>query len=219
MILTDKDIKETVRKAVIKIEPFDLACVQPASYDFRVGKEGLSATGQAKIDIEEKGLLLLEPGDFGVITSLETIEMPNDYTARIGIRSYYARQGLFAATGPQIDPGFRGRLFVTIMNLSPNPISLPYKEKFITVEFHRLNEPVTKPYSGEFQNRLKMNAQEIQNVIEKRGVNLAEIIKSMNGINKSIVQLTAFVSALKWIIPAIVGGGGIAIIAIWLVLR
>lgn len=219
MILTDKDIRETVRKGVIKIEPFDLACIQPASYDFRIGKEGLSATGQAKIDIEERGLLLLGPGDFGVITSLETIEMPNNYTARIGIRSYYARQGLFAATGPQIDPGFRGRLFVTIMNLSPNPISLPYQEKFITVEFHRLNEPVTKPYSGEFQDRLKMNAQEIQNVIEKRGVNLAEIIKSMNGINKSIAQLTAFVSALKWIVPAIMGGVIAIIIAIWLVLR
>jgi uncharacterized membrane protein YukC len=63
-----------------------------------------------------------------------------------------------------------------------------------------------------------MTAQEIQNVIEKRGVNLAEIIKSMNGINKSIAQLTAYVSALKWIIPAIVGGG-IAIIAILLALR
>jgi dCTP deaminase len=98
MILTDKDIKEVVKKGVIKIEPFDPNCVQPASYDFRVGEEGLTTEGEEKINVKEKGLLLLEPGDFGVISSFETIEMPNDHTARIGIRSYYSRQGLFAAT-------------------------------------------------------------------------------------------------------------------------
>ena len=218
MILTDKDIKEVVKKGVIKIEPFDPSCIQPASYDFRVGEEGLTTGGKEKINVKEKGLMLLEPGDFGVVSSLETIDMPNDHSGRIGIRSFYSRQGLFAATGPQIDPGFRGKLFVTIINLSPNVISLPYKEKFVTIEFHRLNEPVTKPYSGEFQDKLNMTALEIQNVIEKRGVTLAEIIRAMNGINKSIAKLTADVSALKWTIPAIVGAG-IAIIAILVGLR
>lgn len=216
MILTDKDIGKAVEKGIIKIEPFDPLCIQPASYDFRVGKEGLTTAGENKINIEEKGLMLLEPADFGVVASLETIEMPDDHSARIGIRSYYARQGLFAATGPQIDPGFRGRLFITIINLSPNAISLPYKEKFITVEFHRLNESVTKPYNGEFQDRLNMTAQEIQNVIEKRGVTLAEIIKAMNGINRSIAKLTSDVSALKWAIPIIVGGGTIIAILVGL---
>jgi hypothetical protein len=88
----------------------------------------------------------------------------------------------------------------------------------VRVEFHRLNEPVTKPYSGEFQDKLNMTALEIQNVIEKKGVTLAEIIRAINGMNKSIAKLTSDVSTLKWTIPIIVGGG-IAIIAILVGLR
>ena len=213
MILTDKDIKEAVEKRIIKIEPFELTCVQPASYDFRVGKEGITTEGKDKINIEAKGLISLEPGDYGVISSLETIQMPNDHAGRIGIRSYYSRQGLFAATGLQIDPGFKGRLFITVINLSPSPISLLFKDGFITIEFHKLNEAVAKPYSGEFQDMLEMSPREIQNVIERKGVTFSEMIRALNGMNKSIGQLTSDVRTLKWTIPIIIGGG-IGVIAI-----
>lgn len=207
MILTDAQIRETVEKGIIKIDPFDPDCIQPATYDFRVGKEGLTAEGREKIDIEKKGLMVLEAGDFGVISSLEKVEMPSDYAARIGIRSYYSRQGLFAATGPQVDPGFRGRLFVTVINLSPNPITLPYKEKLLTLEFHKLNEPAEKPYDGEFQDKLTMTDREVQNVIDRKGMAFSEMIRSINAMNQSISQLTADVSSLKWSIPILVGLG------------
>jgi len=133
--------------------------------------------------------------------------MPSDYAARIGIWSYYCWQGLFAATGPQVDPGFRGRLFVTVINLSPNPITLPYKEKVLTLEFHKLNEPAEKPYDGEFQDKLTMTDREAQNVIDRRGMAFSEMIRSINAMNQSISQLTADVSSLKWSIPILVGLG------------
>jgi len=215
MILTDAMIKETVKKGIIKIDPFDLECIQPATFDLRVGKEGLTTEGREKVDIERKGMLLLEPGDFGVVSTLEIIEMPADHAARIGIRSYYSRQGLFAATGPQVDPGFRGRLFITVINLSPNSITLPYKEKFVSLEIHKLNEAVEKPYIGEFQDRLMMSDREIRSVIDRKGVTFSEMIRSMNGINHSIGQLTADVRSLKWIIPTLIGSG-LAIISILL---
>ncbi len=207
MLLNDAQIKEAVEKDNIKIDPFDENCVEPATYDLKVGAEGLTAEGREKIDIEEKGLMILEAGDFGVITSLEKVEMPADHAARIGIRSYYSRQGLFAATGPQVDPGFRGRLFVTVMNLSPNPISLPYKERFLTLEFHKLNEPAEKPYSGEFQDKLMMSDREVRNVIDRKGMAFSEMIHSINAMNQSISQLTSDVRSLKWSIPVIIGFG------------
>ena len=213
MILNDALIRETIEQRIIKVEPFDPGCIQPASYDFRVGKEGLTAEGREKIDIERKGLMILEAGDFGVISSLEKVEMPADHAARIGIRSYYSRQGLFAATGPQVDPGFRGRLFVTVINLSPNPITLPYKEKFLTLEFHKLNEPAENPYSGEFQDKLTMTDREVQNVIDRKGMAFSEMIRSINAMNMSISQLTTDVRSLKWSIPVLLAFG-IAVISI-----
>ena len=55
MILTDAQIRETVEKGIIKIDSFDSDCIQPATYDFRVGEEGLTAEGREKINIEKKG--------------------------------------------------------------------------------------------------------------------------------------------------------------------
>lgn len=211
MLLNDSQIKETVEKGIIKIDPFDPDCIQPATYDFRVGKEGLTAEAREKIDIEKRGMMLLEAGDFGVISTLEKIEMPADHAARIGIRSYYSRQGLFAATGPQVDPGFRGRLFITVINLSPNTMSLPYKEKFVTLEFHKLNEPAQKPYDGEYQDKLVMTDREVRNIIDRKGMAFSEMIRSLNAMNQSISQLTTDVRSLKWTIPIIIGLGITAI--------
>lgn len=216
MILTDKEIQEVIEKGIIKIDPFDPECLEPASYDFRVGAEGITTQGREKLNLAEKGLMLLEPGDFGVVSSLESIQMPNNYAARLGIRSYYSRQGLFAATGPQIDPGFKGRLFITVINLSPNPITLPYKEKLLTIEFHKLNQDVTKPYAGEFQSKLNMSDREIRVIIERKGLSFAEMIQAINAMNKSINQLTADVKSIKSSISllAILLGSGLGIITI-----
>lgn len=213
MILADFQIKEVVEKNIIRIDPFDVNCVEPATYDLRVGKEGVTAEGKEKIDISEKGLFLLEPGDFGVISSLEIVEFPPDYAGRFGIRSYYSRQGLFASTGPQVDPGFKGRFFITVINLSPNPIMLPFKDKFLSLEIHKLEEPAKKPYQGPYQNQLELSATEIRNVIERKGMSFSEIITTLTAMNRSMEKLTADVSVLKWSVPTLVAIG-IAVISI-----
>jgi deoxycytidine triphosphate deaminase len=67
MILTDDDIKAAVKAGEIVIEPFDERQVQPASIDLRVGDEGATTKHKRKINIADDSLLILEPGDFGVI--------------------------------------------------------------------------------------------------------------------------------------------------------
>jgi len=83
------------------------------------------------------------------------------YVGRFGLRSKYARKGLIATTGPQIDPGYHGRLIIGMTNLSPKPVTLSFGDHLLSVEFHRLDEATTKTYCGPYQDRLTLGPEEI----------------------------------------------------------
>ncbi|HXQ10614.1 MAG TPA: hypothetical protein VN805_06390, partial [Caulobacteraceae bacterium] len=104
MILTDRLIREAVKDGQVAITPFDDGQIQAASIDLRVGEEGATTKSKKLVNIREHGFLLLEPGDFGVISIYEELQLDAQHVGRIGLRSKYARKGLIATTGPQIDP-------------------------------------------------------------------------------------------------------------------
>jgi dCTP deaminase len=210
MILTDRQIQEAVAKGDIHIEPFDKGQVQAASYDLRVGEQGATTSAKKKINIKQDGYILLAPGDFGVVCVLEEIKLGPQYAARFGLRSKYARKGIIATTGPQIDPGFHGRLIVGMTNLTPKPVSLPYKDDLLTVEFHRLEEPAQKPYSGPYQGRMELGAEEIEFITESEGMALSEVLNTLRSLSANVGTLTTDVTSLttemkhyKWVIPVL----------------
>jgi len=134
-------------------------------------------------------------------------------SACFGLRSKYARKGLIATTGHQIDPVYHGRLIVGITNLTPKPVSLLYKDDFISVEFHRLEEPAKKPYSGQYQDELELGAEEIEFIIESERMALSEVFTTMRSLSENVGKLASEVKSIKWLISIIVGFG-IAVISL-----
>src|SRR6266404_8718467 len=133
MILNYQQIVAACKSGEIVINPFDEGQAQAASYDLRVGEKGATTSSKKLVNIKEHGFLSLQPGDFGILTVLEELRLGPQYAARFGLRSKYARKGLVATTGPQIDPGYHGRLILGITNLTPKQVALPYKDDFVTV--------------------------------------------------------------------------------------
>lgn len=207
MILNNKQIEEAYRKGDILIDPFDAGQVQAATYDFRVGAQGATTSSKKLVDIKSNGFILLQPGDFGVITVMEELRLGPQYVGRFGLRSKYARKGLIATTGPQIDPGYHGKLILGITNLTPRPISLPYKDDFVSVEFHRLEEPSTKPYDGPYQDKMELGAEEIEAITENEGMALSEIITTLRSLSENVGLMSQEIKNLKWTIPIIVSIG------------
>lgn len=212
MILSDRQIEEAVENRRIVVEPFEREQVQPASYDLRVGDQGATTGSKRMVDIRTMGFVTLEPGDFGVITVHEEIEFDAQHAARFGLRSKYARKGLIATTDPQIDPGFRGRLVIGIANLTPRPVPLPYLDDVVSVEFHRLEEPVETPYSGPYQDRMEFGAEEIEFIAESESLALSEMINTLRSLSenvgiltKEVSLLTGEVRSIKWSIPVAIG--------------
>jgi len=75
MILTNRQITEAYMGGDILIDPFDQTQVQGATYDLRVGEKGATTSTKKIVDIKADGYLLLQPGDFGVVTILEEIRL------------------------------------------------------------------------------------------------------------------------------------------------
>jgi dCTP deaminase len=204
MILNDRQIVEAYRKGDIVIEPFSEEQVQAATYDLRVGEQGASTSSKKVVNIRENGYLALSPGDFAVITVLEIIRLGPQYVARFGLRSKFARKGLIATTGPQIDPGYHGRLIIGITNLTPKPVTLAYGDDFLSVEFHRLSEPSTKPYSGPYQDRLTLGPEEIEAITESEGMALSEMLTTLRSLSTNVGTLTSELKNLKWSLPLMI---------------
>jgi len=208
MILTAQQISEAYQQGDIVINPFEEKQVQAATYDLRVGEQGATTSTKKIVNIKEVGYLLLQPGDFGIITVLEEIRLGPQYAGRFGLRSKYARKGLIATTGPQIDPGYHGRIIVGVTNLTPKPISLPYKDDLLSVEIHRLEQATTKPYSGPYQDRLELGPEEIEAIMETEGMALSEVIKTLQSLSINVGIMATQMKWLLWVLPiaiAIIG--------------
>ena len=209
MLLNSQQIIEAHRDKEIEIEPFDGKQVQAATYDLRVGLQGVTTSSKKLVDIKAAGYITLNPGDFGMITILEEIKLSPQYTARFGLRSKFARKGLIATTGPQIDPGYHGRLIVGLTNLTPKPVTLPYSDDFVSVEFHKLENPTEKPYDGPYQDRLDLGAEEIEFITESEGMALSEVITTLRSLSSNAASLEKSVEKLVkefryWVIPVII---------------
>jgi dCTP deaminase len=213
MILNNDQILAAYKNGDITIDPFDEEQLQPASYDLRVGEQGATTSSKHLVNIREQGFMILRPGDFGVVTTHEVLRLKPQFVGRIGLRSKYARKGIVAITGPQIDPGYHGRLIVGLTNLTPRAISLPHKDDLLTVEFHKLGQPTTKPYSGPYQDRVELGPEEIEFITEQEGLALSEVITTLRSLSENVGRLTRQMKVLQWMVPIIVTIG-MAIVAV-----
>jgi hypothetical protein len=155
------------------------------------------------VNLKEHDYIALQPGDFGVVTCLETLKLGPQYAARFGLRSKFARKGLIATTGTQIDPGFRGRLILGLTNLTTKTIALTYADDFVTVEFHRLSEQTTKPYEGPYQDKTEFGPSDIEFIMETEGMSLSEMLLTLRTLTQNVGALTGQIGMFKWVVPLI----------------
>jgi dCTP deaminase len=218
IMLSDALIRKYKEEGVFSLEPFEESCLQPASYDLRVGKYAFASSLKEKVDLSQKGILRIEPGEFAVIETEERLVFGNQIAAQLGLRSEYARQGLLMLSGPQVDPGFKGVLIVRLINLAPIPIVLAYGAPFLTMLFFFLPQPVSQPYKGPYQGQSGLSARDIQDLTQTEGLTLGAVIKTLSALAKDVAELRGSISRMSWLVPLIVGLG-ISVIAILLAIK
>lgn len=213
-MLTDVEIREAMTAGELQIDPFAEGCLQSASYDFRVGDQAFISGTDEVTDVANKGLVIIDPGEFAVIATRESVRCGPQFAAQLGLDSQYARHGLVLLSGPQIDPGFSGVLVVRVTNLAPRRITLRHEAPFLTVQFFKLNRPVEKPYAGSRQGQTGLGTADIEELTHPDSPTLGGMVKSLSTLasdvgelNLSVAWLEGSMSRLSWMIPLLVAFG------------
>jgi dCTP deaminase len=189
MVLCDTQIQAEIDSGKLGISPYDDKMLQPASYDLKVGEDAATVpdSGDSMINLRDEGLMVIKPYTPAVVWTLETLRLPLDITGRFGLKSGLSRRGVYASVGPQIDPGFHGRLSVTLFNLTPSSVALNFEERFLTVELHRMSQAASRGYAGEYQNRTKFTSKELDPIIGyKGGQGLGEVVKGFHDLKTAV---------------------------------
>lgn len=203
MLMTDGEIRSAVENGEMGISEFAEHCLQPASYDLRIGSAALRSGDEAEIDVVQAKSIALKAGQFALITTRESVRLPAHMAGHIGVRSYYTRKGLVLLSGLQIDPGWEGNLVLGVYNASPRRLILDYDATFSTVEFHRLAVAAENPYEpGPEQKigRIPRVDKDYLRTIETE--TLSEIGESVRALSQNVGALTSNIKII----------GGIAIV-------
>jgi len=139
-VLVDEQIISAVASGLIGIDPFDSSQVQAASIDLTLGEDIIAAGGNAQRLRAGQSFELL-PGRTALVSTRETLRLPNNHLGRVGAITKIARFGIIAAHGLQVDPSYQGRLMFCLFNAGVRSYRLAYGEPIISLELTRLAVP------------------------------------------------------------------------------
>lgn|GEM_PF-710348 len=192
MVLVDHQIRARVKDGRLGIVNFDETCLQPASYDLRIGPliySPSSPTPDKPVDVSRNGgWHRIPPYGTSVLMTYESLLLPSDMIGRFGLKSGFARRGLLASTGPQVDPGFDGKLFVSLLNLTPASHIVSYKETFLSIEFHQLEVVPEKVYEGPYQHRQDISPEILEDMVRLEGLNLSQMQNQFGELSQHVRQ-------------------------------
>ena len=162
MILSDRDIKKSLKDGRIKIEPLFPNSIQPASVDLHLGpdflffrtSEHVCIDPKEPIDnmmesttINAKKQFIIHPGEFALGMTYEVVGVADDMVGRLEGKSSLGRIGLIIhATAGYLDPGNKLKMTLELHNNSPVPIKLYYKMPIAQISFTPLSSVAEHPY-------------------------------------------------------------------------
>ena len=165
--LPDWVIKEYIKKGTIKINPLpkdwekDLGTV---TIDFRLGltllvpkradhlyvdtRVGVDEALYDIIRLQEGQAHIMAPQQFIIAPTLEELELPDDFLARLEGRSSLARLGIVVhLSSGRFDPGWKGRPVLELKNNGFLPVIIYGGDPVCAFSFERLMTPVERPYT------------------------------------------------------------------------
>ena len=164
MVLSDRDIRAAIAAGRIGLDPFDPACVQPASVDIRLDRffRVFRSTKHPFIDlakpldditelveVAENDRFILHPGEFVLGSTRERVRLADDLVSRVEGKSSLGRLGLLIhSTAGFVDPAWDGHITLELSNVNTIPITLYPGMRVGQLSFFPLTSRAERPYGS-----------------------------------------------------------------------
>ncbi|BBM18946.1 hypothetical protein G15_2617 [Enterococcus avium] len=150
--LNDSMIKLLSEKHKILIEKhFCSDYVKQCCYELRASNtyyKPYESESSRKVVVKKGDYILIKPNQMVVIISKEDLNIPDNVVGRILTKGKLFSIGLLPVN-TYADPGFRGNMGIVFSNLSNNYIKIYPDDPIAKIEFSKLIDRVSEPYSGQ----------------------------------------------------------------------
>lgn len=164
MILSDRDMKQYIKKGKLIFEPALTADqIGPASIDLKLGnifkvfkqgkylsldvKKGIPSEFMEEIHIPDGEAFILHPGSFALAATKEYISVPDTLSVKVEGKSTLARMGILVHTAGFVDPGFEGSITLELSNQANLPIIIYPGMYICQIDCIILSSPAENPYN------------------------------------------------------------------------
>lgn len=94
MPMTDAEILGAIKEGTLQIEDISEDCLEPASYDLRVGDPILQAGETAPTSLRALGSIVIRAGQFFMFRTHEKLHLDNTVSGHLGAKSYFIQRGV-----------------------------------------------------------------------------------------------------------------------------
>jgi dCTP deaminase len=150
----------------IVVENFDPKCIKNACYNLRLGNEVYitNAANKKKEILDDKNSqAVIEPGQFALLITKETVLMPDKRIGFITLRFSQKIKGLINVSGFHVDPGFHGKIVFSVYNAGPTTIHLDKDKEYFSIWLAELKQS-SGNVKSQFQDQKSISEQYIDSL-------------------------------------------------------
>jgi len=145
MIWSDKELLEWGFSG--GVQPFNVDNVNPASIDLSWSGKHKVATQCGWSELCDGDQLVLEPGRFYLMDTIEYIVMPPNAVGKLFLKSSAGRMGIEHLHAGYVDPDFSGTLTLELEIRVPWPITIKKHQRLVQLTLESMMSTPLKSYS------------------------------------------------------------------------
>jgi deoxycytidine triphosphate deaminase len=162
MLLSD-EIHEFCTRGLLVSKGYKPKNLRPASYTMTIGAEFVDSAGKRGELDDEQPYFYMEPNSIVYVSPAEELDLPYYIVARFNLRVKWVYKGVLLGTGPQVEPGFKGRLSCPLFNLTNQKIKIRLGDEFATIDFERTADFCRDLSAAQIKEKIKQG-QELDTV-------------------------------------------------------
>lgn len=218
-LLTDTDLRKELTKPnpIIENVPSSpdgwagpKSAIQPSSLDLHIGEIFIPEVKKGKPGSEESPLdeHMLKAGHTAVVGTAEKCALPNDI-AGIGFPpDTVSSKGILMTNPGHIDPGYKGNLRFTLINMGRKPYSMRVGDPIVTILLFQLDNAVHQGY-GDRHPGMVFGTSGVHNTLQSLSADFVSVEMrarkiAIRQIRKSGIWATVGPGVVSFLIAAVI---------------